>query len=305
MTVLADQLDVARSVRIEDEIARRGVKLRGRADRCGPCPRCGGDDRFSVHIGDQVFNCRGCGGKGRGAIDLVMFLDGSGFKEAVATLAGFAPERTACSISKQREQAVKKCEDNSAMAAWLWSRRNPITENCSAGLYLREARGYSGPIPATLGYLPANDKHPPAMIAAFGFCNEPEPGVIDPPAEVTGVHITRLTPDGRKAPIDPAKIMLGPSMGLPIVLAPANDLLAIDISEGIETGLSVLEWRGAGVWVAGTAGRMPALMGNLPAYVECLHIFAECDGGERFAKEAARIAAARGIETHIKAFEAR
>jgi hypothetical protein len=94
-------------------------------------------------------------------------------------------------------------------------------------------------------------------------------------------------------------------MGLPIVLAPANDLLAIDITEGIETGLSVLEWRGAGVWVAGTAGRMPALMGNLRAYVECLHIFAERDSGERFAKEAARIAAARGIETHIKAFEAR
>jgi hypothetical protein len=115
------------------------------------------------------------------------------------------------------------------------------------------------------------------MIAAFGFCDEPEPGVIDPPAIVAGVHITRLTPDGGKAPIDPVKIMLGQSMGLPIVLAPANDLLAVDITEGIETGLSVLEWRGAGVWVAGAASRMPALMENLPAYTECLHIFAERD----------------------------
>ena len=105
--------------------------------------------------------------------------------------------------------------------------------------------------------------------------------------------------------IDPVKIMLGPSRGLPIVLAPANDLLAIDITEGIETGLSVLEWRGAGVWVAGTAGRMPALIGNLPPYVECLHIFAERDeAGLRFARRR-RIAAARGIETHVKAFEAR
>jgi hypothetical protein len=93
-------------------------------------------------------------------------------------------------------------------------------------LYLRRARSYGGPIPPTLGYLPANGKHPPAMIAAFGFCEEPEPGVIDPPADVPGVHITRLTPDGRKAPIDPVKIMLGPSAGLPIFLAPANDLLA-------------------------------------------------------------------------------
>ena len=62
--------------------------------------------------------------------------------------------------------------------------------------------------------------------------------MIDPPAIVTGVHITRLTPEGGKAPIDPVKIMLGPSMG-PIVLAPANDLLAIDIAEGIEKGLLI------------------------------------------------------------------
>jgi hypothetical protein len=85
-------IERARDVRIEDELSRRGIKLRGRADRCGPCPRCGGDDRFSVHIGDQVFNCRMCGGGGGGAIDLVMFLDGSGFKEAVATLGGREPQ---------------------------------------------------------------------------------------------------------------------------------------------------------------------------------------------------------------------
>jgi hypothetical protein len=45
-----------RSVRIEDELARRGVTLRGRgSERCGPCPQCGGDDRFSVNVKDQVF----------------------------------------------------------------------------------------------------------------------------------------------------------------------------------------------------------------------------------------------------------
>jgi hypothetical protein len=67
-----------------------------------------------------------------------------------------------------------------------------------------------------------------------------------------------------------------------------------------------LEWRGAGVWVAGSAGRMPSLVENLPAYTECLHIFAERDkAGLRFAREAARRASARGIETHVKAFETR
>jgi len=139
------------------------------------------------------------------------------------------------------------------------------------------------------------------MIAAFGFCDEPEPGVIVPPVIVAGVHITRLTPDGRKASIDPVKIMLGPSAGLPIVLAPANDLLAIDIAEGIEKGLLIQADTGAGMWVAGTAGRMPAVAAALPAYVECVTIWADRDEtGLRFAREAARIIQARKIEVRIK-----
>ena len=139
------------------------------------------------------------------------------------------------------------------------------------------------------------------MIAAFGFCEEIEPGVIDPPAIVAGVHITRLTPDGGKAPIDPVKIMLGPSAGLPIVLAPANDLLAIDIAEGIEKGLLIQADTGAGMWVAGTAGRMPAVAAVLPAYVECVTIWADRDeNGLKFARDAARIIQARKIEVRIK-----
>lgn len=216
---------------------------------------------------------------------------------------GQAQERTVCSIAKQRDQAVKNSEekDNASKAAWLWSNRRPIAEDCPVGLYLRKARGYHGPIPSTIGYLPANGKHAAAMIAAFGFCEEPEPGVIDPPANVTGVHITRLTPDGDKAAIDPVKIMLGPSAGLPIVLAPANDLLAIDIAEGIEKGLLIQADTGAGMWVAGAAGRMPAVAAALPAYVDCVTIWADRDEtGLRFAREAPRIIQARKIEVRIK-----
>lgn len=43
-------IDRARNVRIEDEIERRGIKLKGNdAERVGPCPKCGGDDRFSIN----------------------------------------------------------------------------------------------------------------------------------------------------------------------------------------------------------------------------------------------------------------
>jgi putative DNA primase/helicase len=299
--IAAAHIESARGVRIEDELSRRGIKLRGRVDRFGPCPQCGGEDRFSINLRKQVFHCRGCGGKGGGSIDLAMFLDGCDFNSAVTYLAGEAPERTDYSIPKQPASTVKKSDDNRALARGLWERRRPVTQDCPVGLYLRKARGYGGPIPATLGYLPANGKHSPAMIAAFGFCEEPEPGVIDPPANVTGVHITRLRPDGRKAPEDKPKIMLGPMSGLPIVLAPANDGLGLAITEGIEDGLSVLEETGLGVWAAGSAGNMPKIAAALPAYVECVTIFAHCDeNGLRFAKEAARLIAAIGVEVHLK-----
>ena len=43
----------ARAVRIEDELRRRGITLRGRTEREGPCPKCGGKDRFSITSGTR------------------------------------------------------------------------------------------------------------------------------------------------------------------------------------------------------------------------------------------------------------
>ena len=82
-------IERARNIRVEDEIERRGIKLRGRgADRCGACPRCGGDDRFSIHTKKQVFNCRGFGGGD--VIALVRHLDDCDVTDAVYTLTGEA-----------------------------------------------------------------------------------------------------------------------------------------------------------------------------------------------------------------------
>ena len=89
--------------------------------------------------------------------------------------------------------------------------------------------------------------------------------------------------------------------GLPIVLAPANDLLAIDIAEGIEKGLLIQADTGAGMWAAGAAGNMPKIGAALPAYVECVTIWADRDeDGLSLARDAARIIQARKIEVRIK-----
>jgi Toprim domain len=80
-------------VPIEREIERRGIKLNGgRIERCGPCPRCEGNDRFSINVKKRVFNCRQCGAKGD-VIDLVRFLDGCDFIAAGTTLTGEPPPK--------------------------------------------------------------------------------------------------------------------------------------------------------------------------------------------------------------------
>jgi hypothetical protein len=87
LSIPSHLIDQARSVAVETVIEARGIKLRGSVDRCGPCPRCGGDDRFSINVKRQVFNCRGCGAKG-GVVDLTMFLDDCDFRTAIETLSG-------------------------------------------------------------------------------------------------------------------------------------------------------------------------------------------------------------------------
>jgi Protein of unknown function (DUF3631)/CHC2 zinc finger len=75
------------------ELERRGVTLRGSGHhRAGPCPKCGGDDRFSISKAKQVFNCRGCG-IGGDVIKLVVHLDDVDFVTACKTLTGEPPPR--------------------------------------------------------------------------------------------------------------------------------------------------------------------------------------------------------------------
>jgi hypothetical protein len=213
-------------------------------------------------------------------------------------------------IERARAEAAER-ENASAFerlgkARWLWSKRRPLAGSI-AETYLREARGYGGTLPSTLGFLPARGAHGPAMIAAFGVPEEPEPGlIIIADDAVTGVHITRLMPDGSgKSDDQPNKLMLGKSNGWPIVLAAANDLLGLAVTEGVEDGLSVHEATGLGVWVAGSASRLPALAAAIPDYIECATIFAhDDDDGQRHARELAeRLAARGGIEIRVEGLD--
>ena len=82
------QVSATKVITIEIELAHRGIKLKrvGR-ELVGPCPVCGGRDRFAINIPKQIWNCRGCV-KGGDIIALVQHLDGCDFGGALNTLAG-------------------------------------------------------------------------------------------------------------------------------------------------------------------------------------------------------------------------
>jgi hypothetical protein len=210
---------------------------------------------------------------------------------------GLAQQRPAAGTDRVTNHERRQREK----AAWLWSQRRPLA-NSIAERYLRDARRYFGPLPPTLAFLPPSEpEHHPAMIAAFGSPEEPEPGVLGEPSDVDAVHLTLLRSDGTgKADANPNKLVIARPFGRPIVVAPPNDMLGLAITEGIEDALTAHEATGLGAWAAGSAGFMQALAKSVPVYIEAITIFAHADkAGRRGAHNLAEWLSARGVEVRI------
>lgn len=184
-----------------------------------------------------------------------------------------------------------------ATARALWDASVPL-QGTPAETYLRAARRITCVSPSTLRFLPARGNHPPALIAAFGIPCEPEPGILLlPPRHITGVHLTRLQPDGSSKVHNTSKIMLGRSSGSPIVLAPMTDLCGLGIAEELENALSHHIATGLGVWAAGCASRLPSLAAVVPPYVETVSIVVDDDdAGRRYSHALKGALLARGFE---------
>jgi hypothetical protein len=243
------------------------------------CPWCGPEKRSSVNQrrkvlriwriddGFATFHCARCGESGHTR------------EQSTAPPDPYKLAAARVEAAKRERIAVK---ERLGKARRLWSTREPLG-GTAAEIYLRKARGYGGPLPATLGFLPGRNGFPPAMIAAFGQPEEPAPGRLAiTQSAVTGVHITRIAPDGSgKARTERDKIMLGRSLGSPIVLAPMNDLLGLAITEGIEDALTVHMRTGLGAWAAGAASRMPALAESAPSFADCITVYIDDDDAGR------------------------
>jgi putative DNA primase/helicase len=307
MTRLAASLmaaiERAREADILALVERLGAKVKraGTSEWAGPCPVCGGKDRFGVNIKKQVWNCRGCG-KGGDVIDLAQHAGGVTFAEAVAALSGEMGPSFKPSLHQRdpRDAHDDVCRRRDT-ARWLWAQRGPLARSI-AEIYLREARRYEGPLPATLGFLRPFKDYPPSLIAAFAMPEEAEPGVLRAPLDVDAVQLIALKPDGSgKADVEIQKRTVGSHKGVPIVVAPPNDLLAISIHEGVEDALSAHEATGLGAWASGGASFLPPLADAVPTYVETVTVVAHSDEAGRIgARALARRLVARGFKVLLR-----
>jgi len=264
-----------------------------------PCPLCGPACRTLAHRQKKVlkiwhrnegfagFYCVRCGTKGH-------VLDRNRNRSVYW-------EQIKADRAKVAEQDRIEAAQKLRKARWLWSRRRPVRGSI-AEKYLREARGYPGPLPKTLGFLPAYKDYPPSLICSYGIPIEPEPGILAIPDEnVRGVQLTRLLPDGsaRELGYD-ARKTIGRPNAVPMALAPINDHLGLIITEGVEDALSLHEATGLGAWAAGGCRRMLGLASVVPDYVTWVTIQADDDHvGQRASAELSAALRGRGIDTRI------
>lgn len=296
MTALpADLVERARAVRLEDEIERRGIKLKGRIERIGPCPTCGGTDRFAVHIRRQLWNCRGCGKGGGDAISLVVHLDRVEFRQAVETLAGGAwrpskPERPI--------PTAKPDDGHLKLALAIWDVATPISGTAGATYFdkrwiiLADVPGHGG-----LRFHPRcpwESATAPCIVARYTDAISAEPRGL------------------WRRPIDGSRPKsLGPTAGCVIRLWPDDAVEGgLVLGEGVETTLAAatrITYRGTYLrpaWAAGNAGNMASFPPL--SEIEAITLLVDHDengAGERAAEQCKRawIDAGREVITLLPA----
>jgi putative DNA primase/helicase len=259
----AGHFDPARLPSPETYYAGQGVTLRGRGtQRLGNCLLHGGHDSFSVNLESGAYCCfnPSCDARGGDVLDFHRQLHGLEFVQAARDLGAWiegdepAPQETRAK-PPARPVPAREREPLPEYAKTLL-RGSESLQGTLGETYLRR-RGCATPPPdGDLRFHP-HVWHSPTRTywpALLGVITDAITG------DQMGVHRTFLAPDGSgKAPVDPARMVLGPKQGGVIRLWPDEAVdVALGIGEGIESCLS-LAWVMRPTWAAIDAGNLAAV----------------------------------------------
>ena len=269
-----------------------GMDERALSGKHGPCPMCGGRDRFRFDDKDGrgTYFCSGCGA-GDG-VQLAMGITGLSFRDVAAEV-----ERIAGTV-RPATTRTKRTDDNKLSALRrVFRESRPIERGDEACRYLA-GRGLR------LHDLPESLRTHPGMQyrdggAVLGTFPVMLATVTDATGRAVSMHRTYLQ-DGRKAPVSaPKKLMQGlPLSGAAIRLTPVSRTLGI--AEGVETALAASELFEVPVWSCISTTGIESF--EPPEGAEHIVIFADNDenfAGQAAAYRAAHRLALRGIEVEV------
>jgi hypothetical protein len=182
--------------------------------------------------------------------------------------------RCSFKIRQQKDKAPERDDTKRTEAALrIWKATAPALDTL-VEIYL-QSRGLRLPLPSVLRFN-GGLKHPSGSIwpAMVGLVTR---GPDDTPL---AIHRTFLARNGAgKAPVDPAKMMLGPCRGGAVRLGDPGEVLMV--GEGIETCLAAMQATGHPAWAALSTSGLRAL--DLPDTVREVIVLADGDDPDKAA----------------------
>ena len=228
----------------------------------GPCPICGGKDRFRFDNKDGTgsYFCSHC--RAGYGLDLLVGITGRKKADLAREIEGMVGALPAASWTPALDMRKR--------IAWITSNLRHASEVPEVRAYLR-GRGLKAS--SDLFAIPSIRYYEErkivgefaAMVTRFAA----------PTGEMITYHLTHVQ-DGTKAPVaHPKKILtpLGPMAGGALRLTRVHPHLGL--AEGVETALAVMEDYGIPCWAAGNAGMLERFIP--PEGVQSVTVFADYD----------------------------
>lgn len=251
-------------------LAMLGLPAECLRNRHGPCPMCGGKDRFRFDDkegrGTYICTC----GSGDG-MALAMAFTGMSFPECAAAIR----ERLGESVARAPQRDNSIGEDRRALAE-LWQGAAPIW-NDEAAQYLAN-RQLIGPYPSELRFHAGArvSDHPslsvlPAMLARVS--DHKGQGVAVHRTYLQGGRKARWTPRGETTETSCRRLLGTLPADAAIRLIPHDGKLAV--AEGIETALAVTRNTGLPCWSLINSTHMAKWI--VPQEVTELHVYGDND----------------------------
>lgn len=255
-----------------------GVDARYLTGKHGPCPMCGGKDRFRFTDKDKagMYICSVCGAND--GFKLVQSVTGQSFAEVakqVAQIMGEKPSFTPKDRSEEetQRQAIKR----------IWEASSKPSKDGPVDKYLKRRLGLVWASKSVREFIGRNHC---LMVSQ----------IVGPDNKAHNVHLTYLDQNGFRAKIDtPKRIMSGKvPAGSAIRLAPAD--VHMGIAEGIETAIAASVMYGIPVWSAINAHNLAKW--EPPSITQRVTIFGDND--ESFTGHAASYSLARRLKLQRK-----